>query len=58
MSLANMKVGVRLGLGFALVVALMLIASTISIQRITGLHKSIDLIIVSVQASHIELTSA
>jgi methyl-accepting chemotaxis protein len=40
-----MKVGVRLGLGFGLIVALMLIASAMSIHRISGLHDSIDLII-------------
>jgi methyl-accepting chemotaxis protein len=45
MHLNNMKVGVRLGLGFGLIVALMLIASAMSVYRISGLHDSIDLII-------------
>ena len=45
MQLSNMKVGVRLGLGFGLIVALMLIASAMSIHRISGLHDSINLII-------------
>ena len=45
MQLRNMKVGVRLGLGFGLIVALMLIASAMSIHRISGLNDSIDLII-------------
>jgi methyl-accepting chemotaxis protein len=45
MHLSNMKVGVRLGLGFGVIVALMLIASAMSIYRIAGLNDSIDLII-------------
>ena len=45
MHLNNMKVGLRLGLGFGLIVALMLIASAMSVYRISGLHDSIDLII-------------
>jgi methyl-accepting chemotaxis protein len=45
MRLSNMKVGMRLGLGFGLTVVLMLIASTMSIHRILGLHDAIDLII-------------
>lgn len=45
MQLKNMKVGVRLGLGFGLIVALMLIAAAMSIHRISGLNHSIDLII-------------
>ena len=45
MQLRNMKVGVRLGLGFGLIVALMLIAAAMSIHRISGLNHSIDLII-------------
>ena len=45
MQLRNMKVGVRLGLGFGLIVALMLIAAAMSIHRISGLNDSIDLII-------------
>jgi CHASE3 domain sensor protein len=47
MQLGNLKVGVRLGIGFGLIVLLMLIASTHSVQRISGLNDSIDLIITS-----------
>lgn len=45
MKLGDLKVGVRLGLGFSLIVALLAIASTVSVLRIKGLHDSIDLII-------------
>jgi methyl-accepting chemotaxis protein len=41
----NLKVGVRLGLGFGLIAFLMLIASAMSIYRISSLNDSINLVI-------------
>jgi methyl-accepting chemotaxis protein len=45
MKFGNLKVGVRLALGFGIVVILLVIASSLSVARISGLHESIDLVI-------------
>lgn len=42
---ANMKLGVRLALGFAVVIAVLIIIAVISIGRITALNQHLDLVI-------------